>query len=398
MIADIRQGFNAGFKESYYENLKKDIEQSIGEPAAFRISETPVFISRVVKEKVFAACNSILEQIENLNFDEIRQRFVPKELQSPSPMGKPHFLAIDFGLCDDGSGTIVPQLIELQAFPSLLYYQPLLGKAYINNYQNAPFDRFHYFLNGHDEISYHKTVKKVILGDENPEHVILMELFPEKQKTRIDFWATQKALGIEVVCITKVIKQGRKLFYEKQGKRIPIHRIYNRVIFDDMQRLKDVHTDFNLYDDVDVEWITHPDWFFMISKSIMPLLDHRYIPKSYYLDDIPSKFDYSKYVLKPLFSFAGHGINLNPDQNSIDKIEDRQNYLLQAKVNYAPLIKTNTEKNAKVELRILYVRESDDSELQPVINLTRMGKGALINVSHLTDDTWIGSSISFFEN
>ncbi|WP_273568489.1 hypothetical protein [Maribacter halichondriae] len=62
------------------------------------------------------------------------------------------------------------------------------------------------------------------------------------------------------------------------------------------------------------------------------------------------------------------------------------------------MIKTNSEKNSKVELRILYVLDPEKNKLKPVINLTRMGKGGLINVSHLTEDTWIGSSISFFED
>lgn len=397
MIPKIRAAFNENFKQEYYENLQNEIEEVLGERCAFRISETPVFISKEIKYKVMEACDSILTQIWKLDMDAIRERFMPKHLQSPSPLGKPHFLAIDFGICEDESGNISPQLIELQAFPSLMYYQQFLGGAVLRNYKNLSHNGFHYFLSDLDEASYLKTVNKVVLGNENPENVILMELFPEKQRTRIDFWATKRELGIEVVCITKVIKEGKKLFYEKEGRKIPIHRIYNRVIFDDMQRLKDIKTDFNLFDDVDVDWITHPDWFYMISKCIMPLLEHDYIPKSYYLDAIPENLDFTKFVLKPLFSFAGQGIDLNPTRETIDQIEDKQNYLLQSKVNYAPVIKTPSGKHSKVELRILYVMDSDSNRLKPVINLTRMGKGGLINVSHNTDDTWIGSSISFFE-
>ena len=375
MINKVREAFNASFKQEYYENLQNDIEKNLGERCAFRISETPVFLSKEIKTKVFAACESILDQIGNLDMDIIRTRFLPKHLQSPSPLSKPHFLAIDFGLCEDTAGNIDPQLIELQAFPSLMYYQPVLGKSFLKNYPNLPKTGFHYFLNGLDEIGYLKMLSEVILGDEDPENVILMELFPEKQKTRIDFWATREKLGIEVVCITKVIKEGSKLFMKRMGKKSRFDRIYNRVIFDDMQRLKDIKTDFNLFDDVDVDWITHPDWFFMISKCIMPLLEHAYIPKSYYLNDIPKNLDYKNYVLKPLFSFAGQGIDLFPNQETIDKIEDKQNYLLQSKVTYASLIKTNTDKNSKVELRILYLLDPKDNKLKPVINLTRMGKG-----------------------
>ncbi len=397
MIPKIREAFNAGFREEYYQNLKNYIAETFGEPAAFRISETPVFITKEVKKEVFAACEAIIEQLWKLDLAAIRQKFIPANLQSPSPLGKPHFLAIDFGLCEDGNGGITPKLIELQAFPTLFFYQPFLGKSYLKNYPSMPKEGFHYFLSGLDEASYLEEVKNVILGDEDPENVILMEIFPEKQKTRIDFWATRKALGIEVVCMTKIIKEDRKLFYEKEGRKIPIKRIYNRVIFDEIARTKDLKTSFNLNDDVDVEWVTHPDWFFMISKCIMPLLKHKNIPRSYYLNDYPVDIDLKKYVLKPLFSFAGQGIDLHPTKDTISKIEDKQNYILQQKVNYAWLIKTNTEKNAKVELRILYVWNEEENRLKPVINLTRMSKGELINVSYLTDDSWIGSSISFFE-
>ena len=397
MIPKIREEFNATFKESYYENLLKHIEETYKEPSAFRISETPVFISKEVKKEVEAACTAIIEQLWKIDFKEIRRKFIPKVLQSPVPMGNPHFLAIDFGLCEDGKGGITPKLIELQAFPTLFFYQPFLGESFMQYYPNMPKEGFDYYLNGLDKQSYLEKVKHVILGDEKPENVILLELFPEKQKTRIDFWSTREALGIDVVCMTKVIKEGKKLFYQKDGIKTPIHRIYNRVIYDELERIKDLKTNFNLNDDLDVEWITHPDWFFMISKCVMPLLEHKNIPKSYYLTDYPAGLDLTKYVLKPLFSFAGQGINLHPDQETIEVIEDKQNYILQQKVAYAPLIKTNTPKNSKVELRMLFIWDDEKDKLEPVINLTRMSKGEMINVSHQVNETWIGSSISFFE-
>jgi len=397
MIPKIREAFNLNFKQDYYENLLQHIEDTYFEPSAFRISETPVFIDKELKKKVFSACDAIIEQLWQIDFPEIREKFIPKELQSPVPMGKPHFLAIDFGLCDDGNGGITPQLIELQAFPTLFFYQPFLGNAFLEQYPNIPKENLNFYFSGLNNESYRKEVSEVILGDENPANVILLELFPEKQKTRIDFWSTKKALGIEVVCMTKVRKEGRKLYYEKNGKTIAIHRIYNRVIFDELQRIENLEINFNLNDDLDVEWVTHPDWFFMISKCIMPLLKHENVPKSYYLNDFPEDLDLSDFVLKPLFSFAGQGINLYPDRPTIDKIEDKHNYILQQKVKYASLVKTNTVKNSKVELRMLYIWSEEENRLKPVINLTRMSKGEMINVSHQVNETWIGSSISFFE-
>lgn len=397
MIARIREQFNAGFKEEYYENLKKEIVATYGEGTAFRLSETPIFISKEVKNQIFDACEHIIDQLWTLDFDKIRDQFVPKHIQSPSPLGKPHFLAIDFGLCEDGKGGISPQLIELQAFPTLFFYQPFLGKAFLNNYPAMPQTGFDYYFSGLDENQYVKEVADVIIGDEKRENVILMELYPEKQKTRIDFWATKKALGIEVVCMTKITKEGKKLYYRKDGVKTPIHRIYNRVIFDEIERTKDLKTAFQLHDDVDVEWVTHPDWFFMISKCVMPKLKHKNIPNSFYLNDFPEDINLEKYVLKPLFSFAGLGIDLYPTKEKIAAISDKENYILQEKVTYASAIKTRSEKNSKGEIRILYIWDKKNNRLKPVVNLGRMSKGELINVSHNTEETWIGSSIGFFE-
>ena len=357
-----------------------------------------MFIPKELKTKVFSACDAIIEQLWQLDLDKIRDKFIPKELQSPAALGKPHFLAIDFGLCDDGNGGVEPQLIELQAFPSLFFYQPFLAKAFRENYPTVPQEGFHYLFSALSESEYKEELRKLILGDASAEAVILMEIYPERQKTRIDFEATRQALGIEVVCMTKIIKEGKKLFYEKEGKKIQIKRIYNRVIFDELKNIPDLKTQFELTDELDVTWVTHPDWFFMISKCILPLLEHKYIPKSYYLNDYPQDLDLKHYVLKPLFSFAGKGINLHPDLETINAIADKHNYILQKKVDYLPVIETNTEKNSKVELRILYIWDQETKALEPVINLTRMSKGELINVSYLTEDTWIGSSISFFED
>lgn len=397
MIPKIRKEFNAAFKQSYYEKLLQHIIDRYKEPSAFRISETPVFLSKAIKAEVEAACSAIIEQLWEMDFAEIRRKFIPTQLQSPVPLGNPHFLAIDFGLCEDGNGGITPQLIELQAFPTLFFYQPFLGEAFLNYYPNMPKEGFDYYLDGLNKESYTQKIRQVILGNEKPENVILLELFPEKQKTRIDFWATKEALGIEIVCMTQVLKEGKKLYYTKDGTKTPIHRIYNRVIYDELERIQDLKTNFNLNDDLDVEWVTHPDWFFLISKCIMPKLAHKNVPKSYYLTDVPGDLDLNKYVLKPLFSFAGQGINLHPTQEIIYGITDKHNYILQQKVQYASLVKTNTAKNSKVELRMLYVWSEDKNKLTPVINLTRMSKGEMINVSHQVDETWIGSSISFFE-
>ena len=397
MITDIRKKYNEGFKQEHYENLLALIEKTFTEPTAFRISETPVFIGKDLKNEILSACEAIVEQLWQIDFQQIRDKFIPKGLQSPHPLGNPDFFSIDFGLCDDGQGGITPQLIELQAFPTLFFYQPFLGKAFQECFPAIPKAGLHYYFSGLDEETYAKEVGDVILGDAHPENVVLLELFPEKQRTRIDFWATQKALGIETVCMTKIIREGNRLFYMKEDRKVRIHRIYNRVIFDELKRIENLEVAFDLNDDLEVTWVTHPDWFFIISKCIMPLLKHKNVPASYYLNDYPENLDLGEYVLKPLFSFAGQGVNLHPNAALIASIEDKENYILQKKVKYAPVVETNTEKNSKVELRMLYVWSREEDRLKPVINLTRMSKGEMINVSHQVENTWVGSSISFFE-
>lgn len=397
MISHIRKAFNENYKEAYYEELQKEVMATYGEYSGFRISETPVFIDKKLKKTLLDACDAIITQLDRIDFDKVRERFIPKDMQSPVPMSPSEFLAIDFGLCDDGKGGITPQLIELQAFATLYLYQPWLGEIYKKTYPTIPKEGYSPFLSDLNQETYLKEMESLILGDQERAHVILLELFPEQQKTRIDFWATRNALGIDVVCMTEVLKEGKKLYRMKDGKKIPIHRIYNRVIMDELVQIKDLEVNFKLSDDLDVQWVCHPDWFYLISKCIVPMLKHQNIPPSYYLNDYPSGIDLKDFVLKPLFSFAGKGVNLHPDQEAIDAIDKKENYILQKKVTYLPVIPTNTAKNSKAEIRMMFIWSKEENRFKPVINITRLSKAELINVSYATGESWIGSSITFFE-
>jgi len=397
MIPHLRKAFNEEYNESHYEKFQQEIFDTYGEYSGFRISETPIFIDKKLKKSLLDACDAIIKQLNTIDFEEVRDRFIPKDMQSPVPMSPSEFLAIDFGLCDDGKGGVSPQLIELQAFATLYLYQPWLAKAYKKHYPAITKTGFTPFLSGLNEDTYLKEITSLILGDQEKEHVILLELFPEQQKTRIDFWATRDALGIDVVCMTKVLKEGKKLYRIKGGKKVPIHRIYNRVIMDELVQIKDLKVAFKLSDDLDVQWVCHPDWFYLISKCIVPMLKHENVPPSYYLNDYPSDIHLKDFVLKPLFSFAGKGVNLHPDQKAIDAIENKENYILQKKVTYVPVIPTNTTKSSKAEIRMMFIWSKEESRFKPVINITRLSKGELINVSYATGDTWVGSSITFFE-
>ena len=392
MISKYRKQFNQEFSQEKYAQLKEYLKQKSGLEPAFRISESPLFLTKDFETKLTGASNSIINQIKNLSPD-VLQRAVPDNCRVPNDTDKPHFFTIDFGICKNKNGEIEPQLIELQAFPSLYAFQRVFEDAFCEIY---PF--LSALRNTISPEDFKNQLNDLIVGNENPENVILLEIYPEKQKTAIDFILTEKLLGIKTVCLTKVKKNGRKLYYDNEGQLTEIKRIYNRVIFDELDRIPDLKTEFDFREDIDVKWITHPNWFFKISKFLLPLLQHQFVPKSYFLHEFPETEDLKNFVLKPLFSFAGSGINLNPTKEITDTIEDKQNYILQRKVEYAPIFEDINGDFSKAEIRLLYIWPENSDRPVLMENLARMTKAAMVNVDfNKKDAIWIGSSMAFFE-
>jgi len=391
MISEYRKKFNQEFSQEKYVQLKEYLKQKSGLEPAFRISESPLFLTKDFEAKLINASESIINQVKALSPD-ILQKAVPDNCRVPNDTEKPHFFTIDFGICKNETGELEPQLIELQAFPSLYAFQRVFEDAFCEIY---PF--LSELKNTMSPDDFKNHFKDLIIGDENPENVILLEIYPEKQKTAIDFVLTEQLLGIKTVCLTKVKKNGKKLYYENNGKLTEIKRIYNRVIFDELDRIPDLKTEFDFREDVDVKWITHPNWFFKISKFLLPLLQHQFVPKSYFLHEFPETEDLKNFVLKPLFSFAGSGVNLNPTKEITYAIEDKQNYILQRKVDYAPVFEDINGDYSKAEIRLLYIWPENNESPILMENLARMTKAAMVNVDfNKKDAIWIGSSNAFF--
>ncbi|MEC5174342.1 hypothetical protein [Chryseobacterium nepalense] len=391
MISEYRKKFNQEFSQEKYVQLKEYLKQKSGLEPAFRISESPLFLTKDFEAKLINASESIINQIKALS-PNILQKAVPDNCRVSNDTEKPHFFTIDFGICKNETGEVEPQLIELQAFPSLYAFQKVFEDAFCEIY---PF--LSELKNTMSPDNFKNHFKDLIIGDENPENVILLEIYPEKQKTAIDFVLTEQLLGIKTVCLTKVKKNGKKLYYENNGKLTEIKRIYNRVIFDELDRIPDLKTEFDFREDVDVKWITHPNWFFKISKFLLPLLQHQFVPKSYFLHEFPETEDLKNFVLKPLFSFAGSGVNLNPTKEITDAIEDKQNYILQRKVDYAPIFEDINGDYSKAEIRLLYIWPENNESPILMENLARMTKAAMVNVDfNKKDAIWIGSSNAFF--
>ena len=400
MIKNIRDRFNSNFSEEKYETFLKDIYGTYNYRVPFKIAETPVFLPIALKQKLVEACDDIMDVINKPNFKELTNgAFFDPSTIVPNEDEHSKFIQLDFGICKDENGALTPKLIELQGFPSLYYFQELLGRKYLQHFGDVIPKGFSQHLNGMTSSDYLERLKHEIVGDTNPKQVILLEIEPEKQATAVDFYATAKVLGIKVLCITDLKKRGKTLFYfDENGNEIEVLKIYNRIIFDELDQRTDLKTEFNFQDEIDAEWIGHPNWFYRISKYTMPLLKGDYVPKSYYLDQLENiPKDLENYVLKPLYSFAGAGVEIHVTKEMIDKVTNKANYLLQEKVAYAPVIETMDDP-AKCEIRMMLLYNSKTNKTEIVSNLMRLSKGEMVGVKYNKDKTWVGGSTGFFES
>lgn len=397
MVPEIRTQFNNNFTKEKYHNFLADLDSKHPGDIVFRVAETPIFIPEYFTNKMINACEAIIDIITEPGFKKLTQRAIPAGENVPQENEHTDFIAFDFGICENEKGGLDPQLIELQGFPSLfgfqVYYPEVLEKHF-----PIP-ENFSPYLNGYDKESYLQFLKKIILGGHNPENVILLEIKPHEQKTRIDFYCTQDYIPIPIVCLTELIQEGKKIFYEKDGRKIEIKRIYNRIIFDELIHIKDTLCDVvDITKPLDVEWAPHPNWFYRISKFMLPLIDHPNVPETFFLNEIQQlPGDLDNFVLKPLFSFAGQGVIIDVTQKDIEEVKDPENWILQRKVKYADVIKT-PDVPAKAEIRIFYFWENGKARPVAVNNLARLSKGKMIGVRYNMDKDWVGGSVAYFEN
>lgn len=397
MIPQLRRTYNAAFSEEKYQEFINGIHADWPDQLEFRVAETPVFVPKTLKNKLIEACESFVDVIVGPHFKTQTQHAIPAGQDVPNENAHSSFLAIDFAICKDTDGELMPQLIELQGFPSIFGFQSYVTEKF-RQYFPIPDEFSNYFSGATTQAEYIAKLKEVIVGDENPESVILLEIYPEQQKTRIDFTVTEAFLGVKAVCYTKIKKRDRELFYNYEGREIKIKRIYNRLIFDDLGNFPGLQTEFNLTDDVDVTWVGHPNWFFRVSKYTLPFLKSPYVPETRFVSEYNGEFptDLENYVLKPLFSFAGSGVKIHVKPEDIVAISDSENWILQRKVNYEPVIQA-PDGLVKCEIRMLYVWEDNAPRPQLLTSLSRLSRGEMIGVRFNKDFTWVGGSTCFYE-
>jgi hypothetical protein len=395
MQQPLRDLFNQSFTPAAYADYMQKIENIHPGALDFRNAETPVFVPKKFTQQMLDACEDIIDVIIEPNFKALTSRAIPTSFSIPQENDHTDFIAFDFGVCEDESGNLEPQLIEMQGFPTLFAFQAF-HTAITRSYAAVP-NTHDAYLNGYTESSYLALLKDIIVGDLNPENVILLEIFPHQQKTRIDFYCTEQILGIKTVCLTELIGENNQLFYIKDGQKIRVQKIYNRIIFDDLDQQENLGSTIDLTQNWEVEWAPHPNWFYRISKFTLPLIKNAFVPPTFFLNELnPIPKDLENYVLKPLFSFAGMGVVIDVTQADIEKVKDPENWILQRKVKYADVVKT-LDIPAKAEIRLFYFWKKGWDRPKAVHNLARLSKGKMIGTRYNKNKEWVGGSVAFFE-
>lgn len=395
MIATFRQEYNRFFTTDRYERFILDLDQRFNHHITFRVAETPIFVDRKFREKLTQASDEIIDFLVRKDLKQITDPAIPAHLNVPNETDHTLFLALDFAVVLE-DGELEPRLIELQGFPSLFGWQEVLSQKYREHFKVPDNFQSHFGLASAEYLAW---IRRVLLNGHHPENVILLEIEPMKQNTAVDFLATREFTGIEPVHLGDVKREGRKLFYQSNGKKTEIKRIYNRVIFDELVKRTDLQLSFNLVDDVDVEWAGHPNWFFRISKFLMPLIKSKYIPECRLLSEYAVfPMDLENYVLKPLFSFSGSGVIFNVTKSDLQSIpvNEYNQFMLQRKVQYHPVIQA-PDGMVKLEIRLLFLWENGKPRPQAATNLARLSRGEMIGVKYNKDKTWVGGSVCFFE-
>lgn len=392
MIRWQRSAFNARFREEDYARFLTLLEERTGVPALFRHNETPVFLPLRLVERMERVGREMVEQLlgNNAYLEAARTR-IPAQYHVPQEAPSPLFVQADFGLVRDQAGALHPRLVEIQGFPSLYAYQPVLAETYRDAYALDP--TLSYLPDGQTREEYFTKLREAICGGADPAQTVLLEIDPENQKTRVDFVLTEKECGVRTVDARAVRKRGNRLVYLRDGREIEIRRIYNRVIVDELER-RGEEIPFAWTDDLDVEWAGHPNWFFLLSKYSLPWMKHECVPQTWFLDEAPAVEDLDEWVLKPLFSFAGLGVVVGPTREQLEAVPDgrRHDYILQRRMHFANTVET-PHGLTQIEIRIMYIERAGHLEMVNVI--LRSGRGRMMGVDHNKGLAWVGASAAF---
>jgi len=389
-----RQLFNAQFTPAIYERYVRELSRRLDSTFEFRLAETPLFLPDDFKQKATDSARAIVEQLSDPALIEQMKAAIPERWNTPGMDALPNLAQVDFAVVRE-NGTLVPKLIELQGFPSLTSLQVVQRDVWKETL--AEMDgldvAWSCWYSGYDREAFLDLARRTIVGLHDPAEVILMDLDPPRQKTWPDFAATKLLFGVDPVDPATLVRRGKQLF---RADGTPVRRIYNRVVFDELIQ-KGTQLPFDYHEELDVEWAPHPNWYWVWSKYSLPFLRHPSVPRATFVSDlerIPD--DLSGYVLKPLFSFAGGGVNIEPTRADIDAIPaaERHAWCLQEKIEYEPALQAADGGGVKMEIRLMFLRPDDEPKPILAQNLVRLSRGKMLGVDFNKQFTWVGSSVA----
>lgn len=400
MDPQYRNAFNAAFTDEIYRRYERDLSTRLNSSFEFRLAETPVFLPAKLRGQLVTAATDILEQLSRPENIEKMKAAIPDRWRAPNMDALPSLTQIDFAVVRDSNGDLAPRLIELQGFPSLTAMQVVQRDAWVDVLRTMPGLDLDWscWFSGLSREAFLDLTRATIVGSHDPPEVVLLDIDPPTQKTSPDFVATKLLFDVDAIDPRELRKKGSRLYRNLGGREVPVRRIYNRVVFDELER-KHIPVPFSYQDELDVEWCPHPNWYWVWSKYSIPFLNHPTVPKATFvseLREVPA--DLSRYVLKPLFSFAGGGVNVDPTRQDVERIpgDQRPFWCLQEKIEYAPAIRAVDGGGVKAEIRMMFLRP--DSARKPVLaqNLARLSRGKMLGVDFNKGMTWVGSSVAMF--
>jgi hypothetical protein len=400
MEPSLRRAFNAAYTPDFYPAYLARLEQRVGCPIPFRVAETPLFLPARLRSSLERDANQIVEQLSGPALIEQMKRAIPPHLDVPRMDSLPNCVQVDFAVTRDPSGELSGKVVELQAFPSLYSLMVIQSDVMAEMLSRVPeLDRrWSIYWSGLTRDTFVPRLRRALLGGEEPEAVVLLDLDPPSQKTYPDFLATKELCGIDAVCPTTLLRDGRKLFRKVDGKLVEVRRLYNRVVFDELSTKK-IELPFSYTDDLDVTWCSHPNWYWTWSKYSLPYLDHPAVPRARFVADlerIPE--DLERFVLKPLFSFAGSGVKVDVTAEDVAAIPEAERpiWLLQEKVTYEPALLMPDGNGVKAEVRMMFLRAPDEPKPTLVLNLVRLSRGKMLGVDQNKNMTWVGGSVGIW--
>lgn len=400
MERSFRQAYNRAFTPDLYRRYLSKLEAHVGHPIPFRVAETPLFLPRAFRERISRYAREIVDQLCDPELIAKTSKAIPAELNVPNQDDLSSCIQVDFAVSRDEQGEWTGRLVELQGFPSLYALIPMQAQILAEEIRSIPgLERPWTTLFDHLSMdAYAARLRGALLGGHEPDSVVLLDLDPPSQKTYPDFLATRMMTGIDAVCPTTLQRDGRRLFRIKDGKRVQVERIFNRIVFDELEK-KQTPMPFRFTDDLDVSWCPHPNWYWIWSKYTLPFLDHPAIPQARFLSDVRDlPEDLENYVLKPLFSFAGTGVIVDVSRADIDAIpeEQRGGWMLQKKIVYASALETPDGHGVKAEIRMMFLRSPGSMKPELTMNLVRLSRGKMLGVDHNKNLDWVGGSVGIW--